>query len=143
MKYFRILFYISIVFVITSCVISISKGTDTKIKQKKIDGKNYSFIAEMIRKRYNILVYKKNEYKGLISFVGLDDKPIREKITFNDFERKAEIKLPENIRVDSISFTMNDRKDEVKLLFYMSENIIPIKVSFDLVYDDGEWVLMK
>ncbi len=143
MKQFKFLLKIFLLITATSCVISFSQGTDHKFMQKTIDGKNYTFLSEIRISNKNILGFKSRNFEANIMFSGIGERPFRDNISFDNFEKKAKVKIPENVIVDSISFTVNKTKDNIKLIYYLSNMVLPLKVSFNLEYDGEEWVLEK
>jgi len=132
-----------LVLLVTSCVISIVNRSYNKVCQKEIDGRKYAFVAGITKKKKNILGFRSIDLESNITFYSLQEEPFRGKLTLRDFEKKAGTKLPSDFVVDSVSFTMEPGSDDVKLIYYLSNMVLPLKITFDLRHNGDEWILDK
>jgi hypothetical protein len=139
-KLFRYLTFSMFVFAVTSCVLSYSSGNDLKIKQKTIDGSKYFFMTKINYKDKNIFGFRSHDINIELQFKG-GDMDISEKLSFDDLQRKAGTKLPETVVLDSVSFEKDDYGDGVVLGLYLSNKLLPMKLSYKLVPEGDKWVL--
>ena len=128
---------------VTSCVMAFSSGSYNKACQKEIEGRKYAFVAGITVKKRNILGFRSRDVESNIAFYGLREEPVRGKLTLHDFEKKAGTVLPEGLKVDSVCFTLEPGRDDVRLVYYMSNMVLPMKITFYLKKNGNDWVLVK
>ena len=143
MKRIKLLLNIFLLITITSCTISFTQGIDVKEKRKTIDNKTYLFLSEIKNSNKNILGFKSWDFNAKIMFSGINEHTFKESLSLKDFEKKSGFEIPKNVVIDSISFAVNDSRDNIKLIYYLNNMALSTKVSFNLNFDGKEWRLQK
>jgi len=143
MKKTKPLLNIVLLITITSCTISFTQGIDVKEKRKTIDNKTYLFLSEIKNSNKNILGFKTWDFNAKIIFSGISGSSFKENLSLKDFEKKSGFEIPKNVVVDSISFTVNESRDSIKLFYYLNNMALSTKVSFNLNFNGKEWRLQK
>ncbi len=139
MRKIKSLLNIVLLITITSCTISFTQGIDVKEKRKTIDNKTYLFLSEIKNSNKNILGFKSWDFNAKIMFSGISEHTFKENLSLKDFEKKSGFEIPKSVVVDSISFTVNDSRDRIKLIYYLNNMALSTKVSFNLNFDGKTW----
>jgi hypothetical protein len=129
-----------IITIFTSCNFSYSKTTEIRTKIKLIDGVNYMFLnnAEYINTQVSIA--KGFQIKNMISFYGMGEA-IEKVIDKSYFEKMIDLNEIEAFHIDSISFTINENKDKVDLIYYLDLGNKSKIVTIDLKKNNENWSL--
>ncbi len=108
------------------------------MKQKTIDGVKYTFISTITYKDKNIIGFRSSDVNVDVIFKG-NGSGFSKKLSLKDLEKLAGSKLPETIVIVSVSFKKDDYGDKMQLEFFVSNKLLPKKITFDLIPDDNGW----
>jgi hypothetical protein len=128
------------ILIITSCNISFTGKKETKTKNKMIDGVDYMFSNYAEYKNVGVSFAKGFQLKNKISFYGME-KAIVKVIYKSDFEKKIDLKLIESFHIDSVSFTVNENRDRIDLLYHLNLGDKFKTVTMSLEKDNDIWSL--
>ncbi len=129
-----------LLFLLTSCHLNYSVGTDNKMKTKTIEGKDYIFSNLSKEKEFGFSFFKRKDYKNEISFYGLGQM-ISKEIDLDAIEKKMNKRNIDFIMIDSISFSINKKKTEIDLIYYFNLFESKEKVIFNLKREKNKWDL--
>lgn len=138
MRKHKHLFFVLLAFILTSCSFNYSVGTDMKMKKKTIEGTEYIFTNFSKHKKIGFFFLKSNKFQNNVSFFGTG-KTIHKTILKRDFDQKLKGKKSDLILIDSVSFSINEKKDNIDLIYYL--NLINSRetVVFEMSKENDSW----
>ena len=107
-----------------------------RTKNKSIDGVDYMFANYAEYKNTQALFTKGFQLKNKISFYGMEKA-----INKSDFEKKIDFDKIEGFHIDSLSFSVNDNKDKIDLIYYLDLGNKSKIVTIGLEKDNETWSL--
>lgn len=110
------------------------------MKTKNIDGIDYVFLNHSKEKEFRYSFFKRKEYNNKISFSGLGET-INKEIDLEDIKKKLDARKIDFIMIDSVSFSINKKKDEVDLIYFLNLFESKEKVVFNLKRGKNKWDL--
>lgn len=110
------------------------------MKNKSIDGIDYMFANYAEYKNVKVLFVKEFRLKNKISFYGMD-KAIKKTIYKSDFRKEVNFNRIKAFQIGSVSFTVNEEKDKVDLIYYLNLGNELKTVSMKLEKDNEDWNL--
>ncbi len=128
------------IIIFTSCKFSYSWKNELRTKNKSIDGVDYTFSNYTEYKNTQLLFIKGFQFKSIISFCGME-KDIGKVINKSDFEKKIDFDKIEAFHIDSVSFSVNENKDKVDLIYYLDLGNQRKMVTIGLEKDNETWSL--
>ncbi|KJF43243.1 hypothetical protein LH29_13385 [Draconibacterium sediminis] len=108
---------------------------------KKINGVEYLFKNHV--KCDTTITFQRNKnfhLKNKVVFWGMD-KDIEIEINKSDFEKKIDFDKIEAFRIDSVSFSVNENKDKIDLIYYLDLGNKRKTVTIGLEKDNETWNL--
>lgn len=134
MRIYKHIFFVLMAFILTSCNFNYSVGTDMKMKKKTIEGTEYTFTNFSKYKKIGFFFLKSNKFQNNVSFFGTG-KTIHKR----DFDQKLKGKKSDLILIDSVSFSINEKRDKIDLIY--SLNLIDSKetVVFEMSKENDSW----
>lgn len=105
-----------------------------KMKKKTIEGTEYTFTNFSKYKKIGFFFLKSNKFQNNVSFFGTG-KTIHKR----DFDQKLKGKKSDLILIDSVSFSINEKRDKIDLIY--SLNLIDSKetVVFEMSKENDSW----
>ncbi|WP_303924701.1 hypothetical protein [Draconibacterium sediminis] len=140
MKKKKLIWLTLTIIIFTSCNFSYSGKKEMRTKNKSIDGVDYMFANYAEYKNTQVLFAKGFQFKSKISFYGME-KAIEKEINKSDFEKKIDFDKIEAFHIDSVSFSVNENKDKVDLIYYLDLGNKRKMVTIGLEKDNEIWSL--
>lgn len=126
--------------ILASCNFSYSGKKEMRTKNKTIDGTDYMFANYAEYKNTQVSFAKGFQLTNKISFYGME-KAIEKVIYKSDFEKKIDFNKIEAFHIDSVSFSVNDNKDKVDLIYYLDLGNKHKTVTIGMEKDNDNWSL--
>ncbi len=128
------------ILIFTSCNFSFSLEKNMTTKSKTINGVDYVFSNDYKCKNAEMFFAKEFQLENKISFFGMG-KVIKKVISKSDFEKKVDFSNIEAFDIDSVSFSVNDKKDKIELIYYLNLGNKLKSVAMRLEKDNEMWNL--
>lgn len=138
MKKLKLIALVSLLGVLSSCI-SFTSKTEVKLSRQSINGIEYTFANHATFRKVSIFFTKGFQLKNKIRFFGMG-RVIEKEITQSDFERKIKFKR-RAFHIDNVSFSVNDQRDRIDLIYYLTQEDMRDTVTFVLVKEKDDWVL--
>nr|WP_321412712.1 hypothetical protein [uncultured Carboxylicivirga sp.] len=133
------LFFISLCIInITSCSFSYEGTGNFLTDVQTIDGIDYCFSAMTRLKNIEIIGAKSIRIESKIMFQGLN-KTIDMMISDSDFSKKINRKKLIDMKVEKVSFLMNEEKNKIDLYYLIDIEEHKDTIAFTLLHVDDNW----
>jgi len=126
----------------SSCNINYSCHNVLDYKRKTINGNDYLFSAGIKYKNINLFGFKQRQFQVSIDFYGLGN-PIHKELNIIGFEKKMDIKEINSLQLDSVTFSLNEERDNVDLSYFLNLNNTNQTVSNSLIRINDDWELIQ
>ncbi|TKG88872.1 hypothetical protein EYV94_26395 [Puteibacter caeruleilacunae] len=141
MKTILIFSSIAMILLLSSCGFSFSFKNNIELKQRTIQGKEYTFSNHAKCQNFKLFFKKSNTIENHIMFYGAG-KAIDKTISDNEFKEKCNLNTNDIVLVDSVSFSINDQQSKIDLFYYMTVNKFQKKTEIlTLIKDKQNWEL--
>ncbi len=143
MKVLKIILVCCFLFPLVSCKLNFTVEKDSKMKQKTVDGVDYTFLSNSSKRELKLLFFEARQFDFQINFTGLN-QPIHQSLNWGDFEEKLEEPDYDFVLVDSLSFFVSEDKDQVDLIYhlkFMGEHQTAANVTFQMNKGNDSWTI--
>lgn len=140
MKTAKIVYIVFLISILLSCNFHYREASVLKSKTKNINGVIYTFSSFFTQKSTEITY---NRIIGINSSVELHGfkRLITMDIVSDEFEKKLDLSKIDSIKIDSVSFTIDQEKLNIDLFYYLTVNDKNKTLVFSLFRNNESWEL--